>query len=52
MEEHPFPDRSYSDLTNFFIALALVKGQVMLIAGVEHYALGAWLIRAPVVHGL
>ncbi|MNJ05211.1 hypothetical protein D3C73_1663850 [compost metagenome] len=52
MEEHPLTDWSYSNLANFLITLALVKGQVVLVAGVQHHTLGTRVVCAPVMHSL
>ncbi|MNC40538.1 hypothetical protein D3C75_892540 [compost metagenome] len=52
MEEHVFADRAYRDLANFLIALTLVKGQVVLVAGVQHHTLGTRVVCAPVMHSL
>ena len=52
MKEHPFPDWPYSYLPYLFIALARVKGQVMLVARVQHHALGVGVFRAPIVNSL
>lgn len=52
MKEHPFSDWSYSYLAYLFITLALIKSQVVLVTGIQHDPLGAWVLRAPVVHSL
>lgn len=52
MKEHPLSDWSYSHFANFLVTLTLVKSQVVLVTGVQHHPLGAWVFRAPVVHSL
>ena len=52
MEKHVFANWSYGDLSYFLIALTLIELQITRIPGIEDYALGVLIHRAPVVHRL
>lgn len=52
MKEHPLSDWTYSYFANLLIPLKFVKRQITRIAGIQHHAMAAWLLGAPVMNSL